>query len=766
IGGGTAQIALCTLLESVLGPHHYRREGVLLAIWLTGLAGYWAFRQFAVSAWASFLAALLLMLCGSNLTFPMNGLLGRAFTLAFAALSIGLMERGRRTGRWLHYPAAGGMLGLAISETPDVGIIFALCCAGYFFLSHFSDPLDWQWKPALKKISGFALYVVASGVVAWQIVGIMFATQIEGMVQGASENKQEKYDWATQWSLPVVETWSLFAADYHGASNRSAQKPYWGGIGRNAGWERTHQGFRNFRLAGYAVGAIPLLFIIVFYAYLLRHKPVDAADIALRKQAWILLFFAVVFLMLSWGRHFPLYRLVYALPYMGTIRNPDKWLGPFTLFFSIMFTLAADTMIRLRAAGKPDANAALLRSSLKVLLVIPGIAALGIFTLVSSKEGFIKKLMAEGYGEAAQFAWQNALGANLQLIVVLTLAFLVLRHFLCKPSGKFPALWLGLIGLGIAVELCKAGLPYANGVTYKAGLQPNPLTAYLDQHRTDGRLKLMSSPREPLANLFNNWRLTMLMAKGYNLFDPVSVSRMPADYQALFDAFNSNPVRLWQLGAMRYFICTPNMVGQLMKQMPEGAFKEVLAFGAAPVDGTYLPTTNMPADQRYLKLLEFAGALPMFRLVPKVTVLPETPEGGKEALKRMADPAFDPASEALLHVSGAPPACEDGTGAVQVIGEEPASATLRVSADQKGLLLRAVNYHPDWKVTIDNRPAALWRVNFMFQGVIVPAGLHQVAFSFEPSQTPFLIAILGRILLMGLVVLPVLRKRDETAAEV
>jgi uncharacterized membrane protein YfhO len=46
-------------------------------------------------------------------------------------------------------------------------------------------------------------------------------------------------------------------------------------------------------------------------------------------------------------------------------------------------------------------------------------------------------------------------------------------------------------------------------------------------------------------------------------------------------------------------------------------------------------------------------------------------------------------------------------------------------------LVLADRWYPQWRVTIDGRPAELVRVDHAFRGVRVPAGTHRVVFSYE-----------------------------------
>jgi uncharacterized membrane protein YfhO len=55
--------------------------------------------------------------------------------------------------------------------------------------------------------------------------------------------------------------------------------------------------------------------------------------------------------------------------------------------------------------------------------------------------------------------------------------------------------------------------------------------------------------------------------------------------------------------------------------------------------------------------------------------------------------------------------------------------SVRTAGD--GLLVLADPWYPQWRVRVDGRPAELLRVDHAFRGVRVPAGSHEVVFTYE-----------------------------------
>ncbi|MCX6996566.1 MAG: hypothetical protein NTV49_05660, partial [Kiritimatiellaeota bacterium] len=444
----------------------------------------------------------------------------------------------------------------------------------------------------------------------------------------------------------------------------------------------------------------------------------SAADEALpatdpRSLVLMVLLGCAVFLMMMWGKYFPLYHLFWSLPYFDTFRNPEKWNGPFTLLAGMGIALMLDLLLRRQSAPAESStpgrkskiqNSLFLPQLRNALLLAAGIiGGLGLLILAGTFTGraaFINQLVDEGYGAAATIAWDQAIAACVK-VVLLSAAFAGIVAWLLRSQAPAPAVgspaarnglrpadsraWsfcLGLIALLALGDLYFNDRPFAMGHKYQQYLESNPLTEFFDAHQTEGRIKLLP-PRHPL---LNSLRLTLLTIKGYDLFEPVAVSRMPTDYEALFGALEKQPVRLWELGALRYFLTLPGAEKELNAlDSNRGRFIERLALGVGVVNEAYLPLAAAPPDQRYLRVLEFTGALPKYRVLGSVTNVPAGAHGDELALKLLADPKFDPAAQAILHgnpssleLAAAPPA------AITVLEEAPADVRLRIQLEQPG----------------------------------------------------------------------------------
>ncbi|MCH9651260.1 MAG: hypothetical protein K0U98_23750 [Deltaproteobacteria bacterium] len=766
-----------SLLETLLGPHQYRRIGVLLALWLTGLAGFWTCRQFGRSRGAALFGGSLLLLCGWTATFPAAGLLGRAFSLAWAALSLGFLERSRRStlrgqGGWWAIVLAGACLGFSVENTPDVGAFFAVSCAVFLLTTRLPRSLlPWHPRPWFQLAAILVLYVASSFAAAWPTVVKMKASQLLGADAAAVAPGGERYDWATQWSLPKAETWSLVAGNFHGTTSRNPSGPYWGAMGQSADWRQNRRGYANFKLVGYSVGGTCLVLLLFLWMRLPRRRWQDPElnVPGQRRMALVTSVLALLSLGLAWGRFFPLYRLVFLMPALTAIRNPEKWLGPFTLFLALAVSLAVDVVRS--AATRPPAEA---RGVRWLWIFGWGLAATA-FLIVElyDTEAIGRALTALNLPSGLEEARSLAQGSTLVLILIsLTIAIGVQGLIQARGlTGTNRGRGITLVLLScLSVELFWAAQPYMRQHHYDHVLQPNPLTEALDEATQQGRIKLLPA-RHPI---LNRWRLTYLISQGYDLFDPVSVSRLPEGDRELFEVFDRHEIDLWRWGGVRYFLCTREAANQLIALSAPGQRFVVRASRPAHQWAPNPGEKILPSQQEEISLVEFLDAQPVYRWAEKWETVPDNPQAEAQALQSLVARAAT--GTVTVHESsppqqGRPPvnsgmlsnpastdvvtteavAIENGNAdgsALRLLSQTPTSAQIEVEVDRPSLLVRATRFHPGWKVELDGEAAEVLRVDHSFQGVRIPPGRHQLHWTFDQPRFVFAGGIANRLLML------------------
>jgi uncharacterized membrane protein YfhO len=62
---------------------------------------------------------------------------------------------------------------------------------------------------------------------------------------------------------------------------------------------------------------------------------------------------------------------------------------------------------------------------------------------------------------------------------------------------------------------------------------------------------------------------------------------------------------------------------------------------------------------------------------------------------------------------------------------------LKVEAAQSSALVVGQIYYPGWKAWIDGEPARVVNANYALTGIVVPPGVHDVRFRFDPASFKF-----------------------------
>jgi hypothetical protein len=91
---------------------------------------------------------------------------------------------------------------------------------------------------------------------------------------------------------------------------------------------------------------------------------------------------------------------------------------------------------------------------------------------------------------------------------------------------------------------------------------------------------------------------------------------------------------------------------------------------------------------------------------------------------------------------------------VAVTYPSPQQAVLDVDLESPGLVVLADVHYPGWQLTIDEKPAKIYRVNQLMRGALAPAGHHRLVYTFTPRsfQIGLLVSCAGLpcLLLLGI----------------
>jgi uncharacterized membrane protein YfhO len=100
-----------------------------------------------------------------------------------------------------------------------------------------------------------------------------------------------------------------------------------------------------------------------------------------------------------------------------------------------------------------------------------------------------------------------------------------------------------------------------------------------------------------------------------------------------------------------------------------------------------------------------------------------------------------------------------GQDAVALTAWSPNQLTLASTTATPRFLVLSEMYSPGWTAAVDGVPTPIYRTNYLFRGVVVPAGQHTVTFDYRPRSVLAGAAVSGVALIIALAMLVAGRRR-------
>ncbi|NLB65795.1 MAG: YfhO family protein [Lentisphaerae bacterium] len=725
------------------------RPGFLLLKWLPAV---WFMNWFhglclALAAWllalylrdqqlhpaACIFGGLTAFWVGTNLTLTYAGHIGKYGTLVFLSLAIFALGRFGRTRRAAWGVVAGAAAGAMFLEQADV----ALFCAVLL------TPLGlWEaWRAGGGDIRGTLQKSWGAALVAVVLAGAAsFSVHGAGVTESTdAQTDAERWAFITQWSQPPAESLDFIAPGWTGWRSGDEKGPYWGAMGRSEGWEQTRQGFMNFKLENVYVGALPLLLALLGLAEAFRRRRAEPLAAAVFLWAGL----CVMALLLSFGKFFPLYKLVSLLPGLGSIRNPNKFIH----FFQVAWGVLAAYGLELAFRAEPR----LLRRWVWGSAIAGGIFLLAGFAFWSNLSGGGARLAAAGWGELGRviqrnkaFAITYAGGMFLAGAGVLWGIARTVFHGVdparagpwrgsraCGTTAWKKSLWVWLPALVVLFDAVFILAPHYIQTMPPGFVAENDLVKYLKRDLGDGRTAMATQD-----GYHGLWLTYLFPYHGIPSVNVTQLPRPPADYSAFWEAVR-DPLRTWQLTGVSH-VLAPEAVARQMLAHPDYAPRLEPAYAWHPQ-----PARDGGVAVRRVPLTPDASdvVLKLKPAPPRVAAAASWRElSDAEALAELASPAFEPGQFVLLAPgSKMPPPVDAGQTPPVVNVRNIMFGRYDFTVQNSGPVVVRVaeKYDPNWRATVNGTEQPILRVDYMFQGLaLAEAGTHEIVLSYAPSSLP------------------------------
>ena len=689
---------------------------------------------------------------GSNFTLIYAGHIGKFGILLWVAVFLWLTELAVQRQSLRYAVLAGGALGATFLEQADVAFFFALAL-GPFALFRW-----WQafGRPDLRLVKFAVCLFGTAFLLSVHPLLSGYATAVEDVASVQEEDPQAKWEFITQWSWPPEESIDFIAPGFTGWRSGEPTGPYTGRMGRSAGWEETGQGFQNFKLENQYLGAIPLLFVAMALFLAFRRK---RPEWTLRGDVLFWGGVTLIVLLLSFGKYFPLYALFYQLPIVSSIRNPNKFLQVFQFALGILAAYGMHEFLRQTLA---DQRNSLRSRDLKPLLL--GAVLLGAILLVwgigsmAAWDSLTDRFRQDGWGRLAGVVVENRVWALLHA-GVMTFLGVGLIHLLAArrvPGGSVTSvsIW-ALVGLVVfdVLFLARHYVAVVDADTVEA----NEVTQLIQTDGSHSRTALVSQD-----GFYNQWLSYLFPYHQIKTINVAQMPRMPMDYQQYLRAVGGNPIRQWELGAVRFILGPAQIWSQIANEPTlRDQFELVFAYNTEPIDGgaRVIPASEAQPGQHVV--LRHRAPHSRYALVTGWEVVDDT-----VALTRLAAPTHVPFEQVLVSPEHADrvdlPESEGRgvSGRVQRVAYRPGYVELRVSAEDSSILRVAEKYDAHWKAEVNGVPTPLLRVDYLAQGVYLDAGVHKVTLRYAPPKMTLWFQAGG----MGLVLVVLLLMMGERFA--
>ncbi len=652
---GAMAPAPSNLLFGVLGPVGYAKFLAPVALFILGLGAWAFFRQLKLSPLAAALGALAATL---NSSFFANACWGVApqqiaIGMDFFALALVVSNTAETSAliRWARLALAGLAVGVNVMEAADIGAIFSLFVAAFVLFKAIADEGGAVWAKVGRGISRVVIIALFAGFIATQTIVALVGAAIVGIAGTAQdvETKAQHWDGATQWSLPKLETLSLFVPGVFGYKMDTPNNmpdflqdayqggEYWGGMGRDPVLDRFFDSGGQGQLPPYNymrqtggqnyAGILVALLAIWTMAQSLRRDN-SAFPEAHRRFIWFWSVVLIGSLLLAYGRFAPFYKFFYMLPYASTIRNPAKFLFVFSWAIVILFAYGVHGLSR-RYLEIPAANSPLLARLKNWWAKVHGfdrtwtyfcavafiVTVLGWLIYASEKTSLVRYLQTVGFGEedtakriaafsVGQVGWFMLLFALAAGLCVLTIAGVF--------AGR--CAWLGgmLLGIFLVADLGRADLPYIIHWNYtqkydidstNPANSTNPIINFLRDKSYEHRVAYLPFNESQHLPFYDDWFGDLYRIEWaqhhfpyYNIqsLDKIQMPRMPADlvaYEAALSPRSADTIylwaRRWELTNTRYLLGRAGLLNALNEQLDpaQHRFRVVHRFDIVPKPG-------------------------------------------------------------------------------------------------------------------------------------------------------------------------------------
>ncbi len=745
---GVSSVSPHDILALILPPYYYNDITYPIDIFLIAVGFAYFLAGRGIPRLTAAFSGGIFAFMGYSLTLFSAGHRFYFFMPVYVVLLFGFLVRAIAGRGFAYYILAAFCAAWAFRYGADIGTLF-LCLAAIYSIFIFIRRIKAEKETSSKITYQFIIGVISAaltfGIVAAPSLYDAFTNLLSGRQaqieqsqtvpqssstndslnsQHSTPNTKEnseltKWIFTTNWSLPPGEILEFAAPAVKGRQTNDPESPYWGELGRTWEWEKTHQGFFNFRQHVIYLGAIPVsLALLAFAALFLKRKESDTeTDKTCRAETIFWCSVWIIALLLAFGRYTPFYKLFYSIPYISYLRAPVKFIRLVEFSTAALAAIGLARLLACSACEKLPRLSASISGGLALFFAIFAIV------VKTNPESFCAPLKELGAQSLIPLMSAKAVAALMHAVIGFGIVA-ILSEILYRKKLD-PQIPIAVLSIAVAIDVAIVAKPFA--YTYDGEYQ------YTDKNPVTAAALSMNDIRL-VGNLVQDQNLNKLLrdnlAKNEIGCQPYSnINHM----EFLSSPDSGGIIRMLELTGCGYAVMQQSDV----RQIPAGRIELISALRPQNSPTLFAKTDKHSAND-YI-LVKLRNPQPYAKLYTNWVYNEDT-----EWLKKVAEEMGNPNSNRLV-VSALPVKAEctnpEATpGKAEVIsyyGRNGALETkVKTTSETIQVLALLTSYNESNIVFIDGNKTQFFRAGYNGTGVLVLPGEHIITIRGKPRHTP------------------------------
>ncbi len=676
----------------------------VLLTFIAGMSMYLYLRVLNIKKMIAMIGGLFYMFAPMMLSFVYAGHFTKMSVIALMPLLFYCMEQGFSTRKFRYYVLLGGMVAVIIATAHLQYAYFSFWAIGFYFIYKvISEYLsEKSVKLLIRNTVLFTLAVVLGLAIAsrafvpqyWHTVN--YSKRTAGSVQSSSGQKtsEERFEFSSSYPLNPEEAVTVLLPNF---TNYFGE--YWG---------------RNYlKLNSEYFGALP---VIMFFAALFLWRR--------EKNIKFFVFLFVFSFLFSLGAHTPFFKLMYQIiPGLKSLRGPSM--------ISFLFSFSATVMMaiilnRIFNGSEHESENKMIKWLNITLGIFAGVGLLLFMfpgKILSGWRSFFDLESAWGQNYAPAFlqrmnANADAVSGNaIILLLMIGIVFLLIMAYRKR-----------IVGIGLAAIIIG-------------------IIAVWDTWRID-RDFINTKPRSEIPE---DWYVKIPAIENMREMDT-------SPYRVIIENFATQqkfyyptiavPIGFSDFTIQRYDYIQNIFLGNVRQrqQITPDIFVILNLLNVKYYVSTNdynIPFLEPVTSDNQFKVYRNKNALPYYDMVYRFNVIQDP----NVVLQTVLNRNFDGRKTVILEQ---PLPSGIGGGATddqltEIVEEidfldsedfyegRKSRFSFRVNTSLPGFFILSDNYHPNWEVTVDGEVQDLYRANYLWKGVFLEAGEHNVVFQFKPE---------------------------------